>query len=58
MIDLLNFNVGEMTRCTHILRRTAEGARSMEEVADRVVRFFAHDPNGTTPPSIVLSRMF
>ncbi len=36
--DITNFTIREATGCGKVLRKTGEGARSMEEVAGRVVR--------------------
>lgn len=37
--DLSRFSLGDMTRCGIELRRAGVGAASMEEVADRIVRY-------------------
>jgi hypothetical protein len=38
MYDLTRFTLGDMTACGAVLRKAGEGARSMEEVAGRMVR--------------------
>jgi hypothetical protein len=39
-LDLTNFSVGGMLRTGVAVRRVVQGARSLEEAADRLVRFF------------------
>jgi hypothetical protein len=38
--DVANFTIGEMTECGMFLRKIAENTKSMEETADRIVRYF------------------
>ncbi len=38
MYDLTNFTLGDMTACGAALRKLSDGAGTMEEVADRIVR--------------------
>ena len=37
--DINHFTIREMTECGKALRMIGEGAKSMEEVADRIVRY-------------------
>ena len=39
MSDLLNFSLREMTECSSVLRSLGAGAASMEETANRIVRY-------------------
>ena len=40
MFDLTRFSLSEMTRCGMALRRLGENASGMEEVGERIVRYF------------------
>jgi hypothetical protein len=60
MLNLSDFNLASMTSCGAALRRIGNGAGSMEEVSDRIVRYF-HDEfinPGTGEHCIVLARFF
>ncbi len=37
--DITDFTMGDMAACSYALRQTAKGASSMEDVAERVVRY-------------------
>ena len=60
MFDLNRFSLSDMTRCGMELRRLGENASGMEEVGDRVVRYFYQHLR--TPdlanPACVLVRVF
>jgi len=60
MFDLNRFSLSDMTRCGMELRRLGERASGMEEVGERVVRYFYE--NLRTPdlanPACVLVRVF
>ena len=58
--DLAGFSLADMTRCGIELRRIGAGAGSMEEVAERTVRYmFEHlRPAGSTDPACALVRLF
>jgi hypothetical protein len=59
MYDLTNFTLSDMTACGAALRKLSAGARSMEEVARRLVRYFfeeLHDARGG--PVCALVRFF
>lgn len=60
MFDLTRFSLSEMTRCGMALRRLGEQASGMEEVGERIVRYFCEHLR--TPdlarPACVLVRVF
>ena len=43
MFDLANFTLRDITELGSVLRKAGDGARSMEEVANRVVRRLYND---------------
>lgn len=60
MFDLATFSLKDTTLCGASIRRLARGARSMEETAGRIVRYFYHqlrDPK-TGRPACALVRFF
>lgn len=60
MYDLARFSLGDMTRCGIDLRKLGDGASSMEQVADRTVRYLRenlHCSEGNDP-ACVLVRTF
>jgi hypothetical protein len=60
VFDLLNFTLQDLTELGSLLRRAGDGARSMEEVADRVVRTLYDQlvDAGTSARSCALVRFF
>jgi hypothetical protein len=60
MPDLSTFSLGDVVRCTSELRRSAAGATSMEEAADRIVGRLYQTivDDATGKPSIALVRLF
>ena len=58
--DINHFTIREMTECGKALRTIGEGARSMEEVADRIVRYLYDNliDGETGMPACALVRMF
>lgn len=60
MYDLARFSLADMTRCGIDLRKLGEGATSMEQVADRTVRYLHEKLRGSASgePAAVLVRMF
>ncbi len=49
MHDLTRFSLGDMTTCEAALRTVGAGARSMEEVASRIVRYLYDNLTGEVP---------
>ena len=60
--DLCGFSLGDMTRCGIDLRRLGQGAETMEQVADRTVRYlydrFRIPASNTDERACALVRMF
>ena len=56
MYDLTNFTLSDMTACGAALRKLSAGARTMEDVARRIVRYFfeqLHDARGARACALV-----
>ena len=60
MYDINRFGLKEMTECGKILRNMGSTATSMEEAADKIVRFFYEQfmDEETHKPACVLARLF
>jgi hypothetical protein len=59
MYDLTNFTLSDMTACGAALRKLSAGARTMEEVARRIVRyFFEHLHDARDARACALVRFF
>ncbi|MDQ6888053.1 MAG: hypothetical protein M3068_12270 [Gemmatimonadota bacterium] len=60
MYDLSEFSLSDMTLCGRELRRLGYGARSMEEIAQRIVRYFRENfrAGTTADPECALVRFF
>ncbi|MGI8499040.1 MAG: hypothetical protein ACR2OG_15835 [Gemmatimonadaceae bacterium] len=58
--DLSDFSLSDMTLCGRELRRLGSGARSMEETAERIVRYFREHlrPAADGDPECALVRFF
>ena len=60
MYDLAQFTLSDMTRCGKEMRKLGASTSSMEEVADRLVRFLygSFRVRGTDEPACALVRLF